>query len=95
MDWSDTIGQHIHAKMVAKALQQKPDADRVKLDESIKRTSLSVGIARTAIADVIQAEIEALAMMRVLGSNYISNDLLAGMICAERLVRNGKHVTGE
>jgi hypothetical protein len=95
VNWDDTIGQYIHAKMVEKALQNKPDADLAKLHDSIKRTSLSVGIARTAIADVIQAELESLAMLRVLGTNDITNDFLAGMVCAERLIRTGKHVTGE
>lgn len=93
MNWNDTIGQHIHAKMVAKALEIKPHADRVKLDESIVRQSLTVGITRQGIADVLQAELESLAFRRAMGDVDITIDFLAGLVAAELLVRTGKHVT--
>jgi len=95
MNWNDTIGQYIHAKMVYKALEQKPDADRDKLDNSIKRATLTVGITRDSIADVLEAETQSLAMMRVLGTHGITIDFLAGMLAATQLVRNGKHVTDD
>lgn len=92
MNWDDTIGQYIHAKMVNKALEQKPNADREKLEDSIKRTGFSIGIARDGIADVLEAETSSLAMMRILGETQITIDFLAGMLAATNLVRNGKHV---
>ena len=79
--------------MVAKALEIKPSADRVKLNESIVRQSLAVGIARQGIADVLEAEVESLAMRRALGDIDIPIDFLAGLVAAELLVRTGKHVT--
>lgn len=92
MNWDDTFGQYIHAKMVSKALQQRPDADREKLEQSIQRASLTVGITRNAIADVLDAEIESLAMMRILGDSYITIDFLAGMLATANFVRTGKHI---
>lgn len=91
MNWQDTIGQYIKAKMIAKALQQRPDADQDKLLDSIARTSVTVGIARDAIADVMEAEIEALAFHRALGNFAVTIDYLAGWTAATDLVRNGKH----
>jgi hypothetical protein len=95
MDWNDTIGQYIHANMFNKALQMKPDANRVKLEESIKRASTTVGITRSSIADVLEAETSSLAMMRVLGDTNITIDFLAGMLAALQLIRDGKHVTDD
>lgn len=95
MNWDDTIGQYIHAKMVAKALEQRPDADRQKLYDSIKRASVTVGITRESIADVLEAETSSLAMMRILNTPEITIDFLAGMLAATELVRNGKHVTDD
>lgn len=77
--------------MIAKALQQRPDADQEKLLNSIARTSVTVGIARDAIADVMDAEIEALAFHRALGNFAVTIDYLAGWTAATELVRNGKH----
>jgi hypothetical protein len=91
MNWNDTIGITIHNRMVSKALEQKPYADRQKLEESIARTSLTLGIARDCISDVLQAEIDTLIAMRVMGS-YIPNDFLAGMLASLDLIRDGKHV---
>jgi hypothetical protein len=91
VNWQDTIGHYIKAKMIAKALQQRPDADQDKLLDSIARTSVTVGIARDAIADVMEAEIEALAFHRALGNTAITIDYLAGWTAATDLVRNGKH----
>lgn len=91
MNWNDTIGQVIKAQMIAHALKVKPEADRDKLMDSITRTSLSVGITRHAIADVMDAEIEALAFHRALGNMAITIDYLAGWTAATSLVRDGKH----
>ena len=93
MNWNDTIGQYIHAKMVDHALNVRPFADLEKLEQSIARTSISVGITRDSIADVLQAEVESLAMRRALGDVEITIDFMAGLVAAELLVRTGKHVT--
>lgn len=93
MNWNDTIGQYIHAKMVEHALNVKPEADREKLENSIHRASITVGITRQSIADVLQGEIESLAMRRALGDYEITIDFMAGLVAAELLVRTGKHVT--
>lgn len=79
--------------MVEQALAVKPHADRQKLDESIQRASFTVGIARMSIADVLQAEVETLAMLKALGDVEITIDFMAGLVAAELLVRTGKHVT--
>jgi hypothetical protein len=91
MNWDDTIGKYIHALMVTKALEVKPSANRQKLDESIARTSLSIGLARQGCGDVLQAELEALIAMRVMGIP-VTNDFLAGMLASIDLIRDGKHV---
>jgi hypothetical protein len=62
-----------------------------KLINSITRASLTVGIARDSIADVMSAEIEALAFHRALGNDGITIDYLAGWSAATDLVRYGKH----
>ena len=95
MNWDDTIGQYINARMYNKALEMKPDADKAKLQESIKRASITVGIVRQSIAEVVEAEVENLAMLRVLGDDQYTIDFLAGMIAASELIRSGKHITGE
>jgi hypothetical protein len=95
MNWDDTIGQYIHAKMVAKALEQKPNADRVKLEDSIKRATLTVGIVRDSIADLVEAETSSLAMMRILGEDQYTIDFLAGMLAVSEFIRYGKHISGE
>jgi hypothetical protein len=91
MNWNDTIGQVIKAQMIAHALKVKPEVDREKLLDSIARTSVSVGITRHAIADVMEAEIEALAFHRALGNTGVTIDYLAGWTAATDLVRKGKH----
>jgi hypothetical protein len=91
MNWQDTVGCYIKAKMVGKALQQQPDADMNKLLNSISRASLTVGIARDSIADVLDAEVEALAFHRALGNMGITIDYMAGWTAASDLVRYGKH----
>lgn len=91
MNWQDTIGQYIKAKMIEKALQQRPDADKEKLLNSIARASLTVGITRDSIADVLDAEIEALAFHRALGNSGVTIDYMAGWASAAKLVRYGKH----
>lgn len=95
MNWNDTVGQYIHAKMYNKALQIKPQADRVKLEESIKRAGITVGLVREAIAELIEAETSSLAMMRVLGEDQYTIDFLAGMIAIGEFIRTGKHISGE
>lgn len=92
MNWDDTFGQYIHATMFNRAIKQKPDADREKLEQSIKRAGLTVGITRESIADVLDAEIESLAMMRILGDRFITIDFLAGMLAASQFIRTGKHI---
>lgn len=91
MNWNDTIGKRVHALMVTKALDQRPHADRQKLEESIARTSLTVGLTRQGIVDVLEGEMETLVAMRVLGTS-ISNDFLAGMLASIDLIRDGRHV---
>ena len=91
MNWQDTIGQYIKAKMIAHALKIKPDADKDKLLDSIARTSITVGITRESIADIMEAEIEALAFHRALGNYGITIDYMAGWPGASDLVRYGKH----
>ena len=91
MNWADTIGQRIHVLMVNKALENRPGADRQKLEESIARASFTVGIARQGIVDVLEAEMETLVAMRVLGTS-IPNDFLAGMLASIDLIKDGRHV---
>lgn len=91
MNWNDTIGQRIHALMVRKALENRPGADLQKLEESIARASFTVGLSRQGIVDVLQAEVETLIAMRVLGTS-IPNDFLAGMLASIDLVKDGRHV---
>jgi microsomal dipeptidase-like Zn-dependent dipeptidase len=93
MNWQDTVGVTIHNDLVRSALKNKPEADIDKLEASIKRMSLSVGITRMAIASVLDAEIEAMAAYRVLGDSSITNEYLSGMQSAADLVRYGVHLT--
>jgi hypothetical protein len=93
MNWTDTVGVTIHNDLVRSALKNKPEADIEKLEASIKRMSLSVGITRMAIASVLEAEVEAMAAYRVLGDSSITNEYLAGMQSAADLVRYGVHLT--
>ena len=79
--------------MVEHALKVKPETDRQKLEDSIHRASITVGITRQSVADVLQAEVESLAMRRTLGDLEITIDFMAGLVAAELLVRTGKHVT--
>lgn len=95
MNWNDTLGQYVRARMIAKALENKPNADIDKLEDSIARTSFTVGIVRESIADVLQAELESVAMRYALGDHEISYDFMAGLVAAEKLVRIGKHVTDD
>jgi hypothetical protein len=95
MNWDDTIGQYIHARMYNKALEVKPDADKQKLNDSIKRASLTVGITRQSIADIVDAEASSVAMLRVLGDDQYTIDFLAGMLAIGEFIRTGKHITGE
>ena len=93
MNWTDTIGITIHNDLVRSALKSKPEADIEKLENSIVRMSLSVGITRESIAKVIEAEVEALATYKVLGDHSITVEYLAGMQAAADLVRFGIHLS--
>ena len=93
MNWTDTIGVTIHNDLVRSALKNKPDADIDKLEGSIKRMSLSVGITRNAIASVIEAEVEAMLAYRALGDTSITPEYLAGLQSAADLVRYGVHLS--
>lgn len=93
MNWTDTVGVTIHNDLVRSALKNKPEADIDKLEASIKRMSLSVGITRYAIASVLEAEVEAMCAYRALGDSSITNEYLAGMQAAADLVRYGVHLT--
>jgi len=93
MNWTDTIGVTIHNDLVRSALNNKPDADIDKLEGSIKRMSLSVGITRMAIASVIEAEVEAMLANRALGDTSITPEYLAGLQSAADLVRYGVHLS--
>jgi len=93
MNWTDTIGVTIHNDLVRSALKNKPDADLEKLEKSVVNLSLSVGITRNAIADVIEAELEAMVTYRVLGDPSITLDYLAGLQSAVDLVRYGIHLS--
>jgi hypothetical protein len=93
MNWTDTVGVTIHNDLVRSALKNKPDADLEKLEKSVVNLSLSVGITRNAIADVIEAELEAMVTYRVLGDSSITLDYLAGLQSAVDLVRYGIHLS--
>ena len=93
MNWTDTIGVTIHNDLVRSALKNKPEADLDKLEASVKRLSLSVGITRNAIASVLEAELEAMVAYRLLGDSSLNNDYLAGLQSAADLVRYGVHLT--
>lgn len=93
MNWQDTVGVTIHNDLVRSALKNKPDADIDKLEASVKRMSLSVGITRNAIADVLDAELEAMVAYRSMGDLSITLEYLAGLQSAVDLVRFGVHLT--
>ena len=93
MNWTDTIGVTIHNDLVRSALKTKPDADIEKLESSIVRMSLSVGITREAIAKVIEAEYEAVIAYRALGDLSITPEYCAGLLTAVDLVRYGVHLS--
>lgn len=93
MNWTDTVGVTIHNDLVRSALTKKPDADLEKLEASVKRMSLSVGITRQAIASVLQAELESMIGYRLLGDVSLTDDYLAGMLAAVELVQHGIHLT--
>lgn len=93
MNWTDTVGVTIHNDLVRSALKNKPDADIDKLEASVKRMSLSVGITRNAIADVLDAELEAMVAYRSMGDLSITLEYLAGLQSAVDLVRFGVHLT--
>jgi hypothetical protein len=93
MNWTDTVGVTIHNDLVRSALKNKPDADLEKLEKSVVNLSLSVGITRNAIADVIEAELEAMILHRVLGDPSITLDYLAGLQSAVDLIRYGVHLS--
>ena len=93
MNWNDTVGVTIHNDLVRSALKNKPEADIDKLEASVKRLSLSVGITRNAIASVLEAELEAMVAYRLLGDISLNNDYLAGLQSAADLVRYGVHLT--
>jgi hypothetical protein len=93
MNWTDTVGVTIHNDLVRSALKNKPDADLEKLEKSVVNLSLSVGITRNAIADVIEAELESMVTYRVLGDPSITLDYLAGLQSAVDLVRYGIHLS--
>lgn len=93
MNWTDTVGVTIHNDLVRSALKNKPDADIDKIEASVKRMSLSVGITRNAIADVLDAELEAMVAYRSMGDLSITLEYLAGLQSAVDLVRFGVHLT--
>ena len=93
MNWTDTVGVTIHNDLGRSALKNKPDADREKLEKSVVNLSLSVGITRQAIADVLEAELEAMVTYRVLGDPSITLEYLAGLQSAVDLVRYGIHLS--
>lgn len=93
MNWTDTVGVTIHNDLVRSVLKNKPDADIDKLEASVKRMSLSVGITRNAIADVLDAELEAMVAYRSMGDLSITLEYLAGLQSAVDLVRFGVHLT--
>lgn len=93
MNWTDTVGVTIHNDLVRSALKNKPDADVNKIEASVKRMSLSVGITRNAIADVLDAELEAMVAYRSMGDLSITLEYLAGLQSAVDLVRFGVHLT--
>ena len=93
MNWTDTVGITIHNDLVRSALKNKPDADIDKLEASVKRMSLSVGITRMAIASVIEAEVEAMLAYRSLGDTSITPEYVAGLQSAADLVRYGVHLS--
>jgi hypothetical protein len=93
MNWTDTIGVTIHNDLVRSALKNKPEADIEKLEASVKRLSLSVGITRNAIASVLEVELEAMVAYRLLGDTSLTPDYLAGLQSAADLVRYGVHLT--
>jgi len=93
MNWTDTVGVTIHNDLVRSALKNKPDADIDKLEASVKRMSLSVGITRNAIASVIEAELEAMVAYHLLGDKFITLEYLAGLQIAADLVRYGLHLS--
>ena len=93
MNWTDTIGVTIHNDLVRSALKNKPDADINKLEASVKRMSLSVGITRNAIASVLEAELEAMVAYHLLGDKSITLEYLAGLQSASDLVRYGLHLS--
>lgn len=93
MNWTDTIGVTIHNDLVRSALKNKPEADIDKLEASVKRLSLSVGITRNSIASVLEVELEAMVAYRLLGDTSLTPDYLAGLQSAADLVRFGIHLT--
>jgi len=93
MNWTDTVGVTIHNDLVRSALKNKPDADIDKLEASVKRMSLSVGITRMAIASVIEAEVEAMLAYRALGDTSITPEYVSGLQSAADLVRYGVHLS--
>ena len=93
MNWTDTIGVTIHNDLVRSALKNKPDADIDKLEASVKRMSLSIGITRMAIATVLDAEVEAMCAYRALGDFSITPEYVAGIQSAADLVRYGVHLS--
>jgi hypothetical protein len=93
MNWTDTVGITIHNDLVRSALKNKPDADLDKLEDSIVRMSLSVGITRMAIASVLEAEVEAMLAYRALGDISITPEYVAGLQSAADLVRYGVHLS--
>lgn len=95
MNWNDTIGQAIHAKLFNQAVLNNPNVDKEKLHASIINMGISVGITREAIADVLQAEMEAMAFYKSEGNPYITLDFLTGMLAATELTRTGKHVSDD
>jgi hypothetical protein len=93
MNWTDDVGVVIHNDLVRSALKNKPDADLDKLEKSVTRLSLSVGITRESIAKVIDAEVAAMVAYRALGDVSLTLDYLAGLQSASDLVRYGVHLT--
>lgn len=93
MNWTDTIGVTIHNDLVRSALKNKPDADIDKLEASVKRMSLSIGITRMAIATVLDAEVEAMCAYRALGDLSITPEYVSGIQAAADLVRYGVHLS--
>lgn len=94
-EWSDTIGQNIHAVLLDQIMHHSPQVERSEAERAIHGMTKTVQVIRTSISDVLEAEIETLAFRRTLGDDSIPFVFLAGMMAALDLVRDGTHLKAE